>query len=126
MSIVTRIAFQKEAVISALKVSFIVGIILNLINQADILFSLQFLRLNAFKVLLTFLVPYLVTIYSTTKTKLAFKIGEIAAISAKLHCEKCNETHTHVHKDDKIPVCPKCMENTNWKVQKIKELNLMN
>ncbi len=55
---ICKTIFEKEIVISSLKVAMIVGIILNLINQGEILFSFQFEKINWYKLVLTFVVPY--------------------------------------------------------------------
>lgn len=52
------------------KVSFFVGLILNIINQSTELFNYEFDRINYLKTFLTFLVPFFVSIYSSTSTKL--------------------------------------------------------
>ncbi len=54
---------------SALKVSLIVGIILNFINQGDAIFSLDYSAINYTKLFLTFLVPFLVSVYASIQTK---------------------------------------------------------
>ncbi len=69
-----KLAFHRQTIFTALKVSFVVGIILNLINQMDILYACQFEKLNVLKVILTFIVPFLVSVYSTTKTKIVYHI----------------------------------------------------
>jgi hypothetical protein len=59
-----NIEVSKNSVRRAIRVAILVGIILNLINNPQ-LFSLSFTRLNIYKVLLTFLVPFCVSLYSS-------------------------------------------------------------
>ena len=59
--------FRRETVVRAAKVAAIVGPILTVINQYDVLLSLDFsLRLVA-KIGLTFLVPYSVSSFSSAR-----------------------------------------------------------
>jgi len=110
----TTIACDIKIVTKALKVSLIVGTILNLINQGDNLFTLNFEQLNSFKLFLTYSVPYLVTTYTAVSLKLEFNIGRHAAIESDLECKNCANT-LHVKEADIIPECPKCGVTTRWK-----------
>jgi Mg/Co/Ni transporter MgtE len=64
------IALRKDIIITSIKVSLVVGFILNIINQGDLLFSFQFNKINWLKLLLTFAVPYIVTTYASVKERL--------------------------------------------------------
>ncbi len=57
--------FRRETVLRALKVAAIVGPILTLINQYDVLLSLAFSPRLLAKIVLTFLVPYSVSSFSS-------------------------------------------------------------
>ena len=71
--------FRRETVVRAAKVAAIVGPILTLINQYDVLLSLDLsLRLFA-KIGLTFLVPYSVSSFSSAR---AYMDNETAADTA--------------------------------------------
>lgn len=59
--------FRRETVRRALKVAGIVGPILTVINQYDLLLNLEFSPQLCFKVVLTFLVPYSVSSYSSAR-----------------------------------------------------------
>ena len=59
--------FRRETVWRALKVASIVGPILTVINQYDLLLSLDFSARLGFKIALTFLVPYSVSSYSSAR-----------------------------------------------------------
>ncbi len=67
---------KKSTVKDALGVSFIVGIILNVVNQGDVLFRLEFEKLSILKLILTFIVPYLVSTYSSVRTRLSLNLEE--------------------------------------------------
>ena len=67
MSKYIKIALQKDVLNTALKISFTVGTVLALINHSPALFSLSLTKLNAFQIILTYLVPYGVSTYSSVK-----------------------------------------------------------
>jgi hypothetical protein len=60
-----QLAKDPAIVKRAFRTSVIVGILLNIINNPEIIFSFTFDKLNLIKVLLTFLVPYLVSTTSS-------------------------------------------------------------
>ena len=111
-----EIAVSSNVINRALKVSFVVGTALNLINQGDTLIALNIENVNIAKLLLTYLIPYSVTTYTATALKVEFQIGTKAIIDADLKCKKCG-AEIHVHKDELIPECPKCGINTRWKLK---------
>jgi hypothetical protein len=59
--------FRRETVIRALKVAGVVGPILTLINQYDVLLNGNFSLRLLFKIFLTFLVPYSVSSFSSAR-----------------------------------------------------------
>ena len=59
--------FRRETVWRALKVAGIVGPVLTVINQYDLLLNLDFSPRLCFKIALTFLVPYSVSSYSSAR-----------------------------------------------------------
>jgi len=67
---ICRIALERDIVISSLWVALVVGSILNLINQGEILLSFQLGELNWLKFILTFAVPYLVSTYASVRIRL--------------------------------------------------------
>jgi len=67
---------SKELIIRAVKIAFIVGIILNIINQGDLIFSLRFEEINIFKALLTFIVPFCVSVFTAVSMKSKFHMNE--------------------------------------------------
>jgi len=62
-------ATSHDIVIRALKVSFVVGSLLNLINQGEHLFALEIEDINLMKFFLTYFVPYGVATYSSMVMK---------------------------------------------------------
>jgi len=52
-----------------LKTAIFVGAILNVINQANAVIDLEFDKLNYFKLVLTFFVPFAVSVYSAATSK---------------------------------------------------------
>ena len=64
------VALEKSVVTKALKISLVFGTLLNIINQGDLLYALNFSKLNYAKLILTYLVPYTVTTYTAVSIKL--------------------------------------------------------
>ena len=58
----------RPVLVRALKTSLVVGTILNLINQGDVLFALNFEGLNFGKIVLTYCVPFIVSGFSIART----------------------------------------------------------
>ena len=112
-----EIAISQPIVKRALAVSLVVGTILNLINQGDIVISMSLADLNLVKFFLTYFVPYSVTTYTATAMKIEFQIGTKAVVEADLKCIECGEEEIHVHKDELIPECSKCGINTRWRLK---------
>ena len=67
-----RVTFQelatKKVIIRAVKTSAIVGTILNIINQGDLIFSMDLAHLNWGKLVLTYCVPLIVSGYSIARS----------------------------------------------------------
>jgi hypothetical protein len=61
----TKIAFHRSTVNKAITISLTVGTMLNLINQGDFIFQMQWEKISAFKAFLTYLTPFCVSTYST-------------------------------------------------------------
>jgi hypothetical protein len=95
-----------------------VGLILNLVNQFDAIVSLDLQNISLSKGFITFLVPYLVSSYSIVSTKLSFLIGDVAVVDAHLECQHCHQNDIEIKEKDDIPVCPECLEHTDWKIKK--------
>lgn len=115
-----HLAVNRSSLANAIKVSLMVGLILNLINQGDHLFDLEYAQIDYFKFFLTFLVPFLVSTYASTTTKLQFYVGDLTFVGAQLICKNCKVKTIDLDKGKIIPPCEQCQENTQWKAQKIK------
>lgn len=59
-----KLIIEKDSLTRALRVALLVGIILNVINNPGLI-TFSFSGLNIYKVLLTFLVPFCVSLYSS-------------------------------------------------------------
>lgn len=114
------IALDKQLLLRALKIAFVVGIILNLINQGELLVILAFDEINYYKFFLTFIVPFSVSMYTAVSMKLNFHVGEKAAQTALLKCTNCKSC-LQIKKEQIIPFCEKCKEKTNWKISSAKD-----
>lgn len=111
---------SKELIIRAIKIALIVGIILNIINQGDYIFSLEFEKINMYKAILTFFVPFFVSMYTAVTMKMKFHVGEKAIENITLRCKICNSCKT-LQKEEVIPFCDTCHEKTIWKLSSIKD-----
>lgn len=111
-----QIATSSHIMMRALKVSLVVGSILNIINQGDTLANLDFANVNFVKFLLTFAVPYGVTTYTAVALKLEFHIGSKSTIEADLECKGCKES-IHIKEHEIIPECDTCGIKTRWKLK---------
>jgi len=67
-----KVTFQelttRKVLVRAIKTSLIVGTILNIINQGDVLTSQNFELINWGKIVLTYSVPFLVSGFSIART----------------------------------------------------------
>ncbi|MCF6173190.1 MAG: nitrate/nitrite transporter NrtS [Campylobacteraceae bacterium] len=101
----------------ALEIAFVVGIILNIINQGDYVFHMAFDKINYYKFILTFFVPFCVSIYTAISISMELKVGDKAMASTHLICTVC-DSKTHVNKNEVIQECPKCGLSGKWKTTK--------
>ena len=86
------LTFQdKEMIIKSLKISAVVGTILNLINQGELIFALDFVNIDYIKSILTYIVPFLVSTYTAISIKMQFNIGDVAYVDATLLCKSCKK-----------------------------------
>jgi PAS domain S-box-containing protein len=112
-----QVASSKGVVKRALQVAIIVGAILNVINQGWAIAHADFGHINYIKMVLTFLVPYLVSTYSSTKARLTFKVNEVSSMDAVLQCKSCKKTRIFVNKGEIVPPCHTCgREKTQWRI----------
>lgn len=110
-------AFSKLVLKRALRVALLVGIVLNLINQGRSIMS-GFEDFHTAKFLLTFLVPYLVSTYSSVVSKFNFVSGEVSGFDAQITCNGCGKSSIEVQKGDLVPYCPGCETKTKWTLVK--------
>lgn len=116
MNVSLTIATQKQTVSTALRICIIVGVLLNLINQGEAIFGLRIAEINFAKMLLTFVVPYGVSTYSTVKAKTLIKPGIPSPDDIVLNCGSCKKETIEVEKAHIIPKCTNCEERTKWKI----------
>ena len=60
-----KIASRNSILKKGLLISMVVGTLLNLINQGNLLLTNQLLEVSLFKLSLTYLTPFVVSVYST-------------------------------------------------------------
>ncbi len=60
---------------------------------------------------LTFLVPYLVSTFSSVLAKLSLIPGDVANQTVKASCIRCNQKDCSVVKGEWVPFCPVCGDN---------------
>ena len=63
-----KIALEKSTLKKGLIVSIVVGSILNLINQGNFLIGNHFSEISIPKICLTYIAPFLVSVYSTSSS----------------------------------------------------------
>jgi len=114
-----QFAFNKSTFRRASRVALLVGVILNLINHPEIFISFSFSELKAGQVILTFLVPYLVSTYSSVLSGSSLKPGNVSQIDALLKCNSCKTSNFSVNIGQTIDECPTCKKNTRWKLKKL-------
>ncbi|MCH8325349.1 MAG: nitrate/nitrite transporter NrtS [Bacteroidetes bacterium] len=102
------------------KVALVVGVVLNLINQGNAFIHFDITHLDFIKFVLTFLVPFGVSVYSSVIIRLKIVVGKRARINAKVKCVSCGDISIDVKEDELIEKCPKCGEKTKYKIIEIK------
>ncbi len=107
LSLFLKTALTKSSLRRGFYTALIVGTLLNIIN-------IDFDSPNITKTLLTYCVPFLVSIYSATAARLRFDPGVRAAANAHLSCSACSTSTIDLKKNDIIPECPNCKDHTHW------------
>ena len=120
ITIIYRIALARDTLRNSLIIAFVVGTLLNLLNQGTPLIALNFNTVNWFTFGLTYAVPYIVSTYTGTAARLRFDPGVRAAYTASLQCKDCGEQRA-VAENDMVPECGKCKTNTKWQITAIDE-----
>ena len=113
-----HLALQKNTLKRSFRVSIIVGIILTLINHPE-LFHFSASTLGFGTEALTFLVPFLVSTYSSILSNRTLKPGTVSNVDALLKCKNCNKTNFHIHVGQEVDECPQCKSKTKWNPLKI-------
>lgn len=113
------LATEKTIFRRALRVALIVGIILNLINNPSLFHSFSFHEIHFGRILLTFLVPYGVSTYSSVLSNSKFNTGDISQLNATLHCKNCKKSDLRISIGQKVEECPNCISKTNWKLKSL-------
>mgnify|MGYP006297121033 CR=1 FL=1 len=108
------LATEKRTLKRAIRVALLVGVILNLINQPGIFVSFSFHEASIAKILLTFIVPFGVSLYSSILSGSKVKPGRVSRLDAILKCKRCNKTNFHVHLGEPVGECPECKKKTRW------------
>jgi len=75
MKVYSEIAFERNVLKRALSVALVVGTLLNIINQGEHFIKMHWFQLDHLKLFLTYLVPYLVSTYSSVFSRLTFFSG---------------------------------------------------
>ncbi len=122
------VASQRSSLLGGIKVALIVGTVVNLINQGEHLLGLHWSQVSLPKLLVTFCVPFCVSVYNATATRLRFDPGVRAAFSATLTCQKCHREH-QVEKGALVPDCGHCAslgERTRWSPKEAASTNSSN
>lgn len=83
-----QLAFEKKTFIRAIRVALFVGTILNLINNPQLFFHFSTNDLNGYRVLLTFLVPFFVSTYSSVLSNSALRSDKISPQKTSLQQKK--------------------------------------
>ena len=70
LSKILKIALNISVVRKGIVTSLVVGTVLNLINQGNLLFNDRISDLSGLKLTITYLTPFIVSVYSTTSALL--------------------------------------------------------
>jgi hypothetical protein len=110
------VATRRLSLLGGLKVAIVVGAAVNLINQGEQIIGLQFAQVSLPKLIITFCIPFCVSIYNSTITRIRFDPGVRAVADATLTCATCGHTH-EVKKGELVPDCAHCSsqgKKTQW------------
>ena len=98
------------------KVAAVVGTILNAINQGDRLLALRLDEVVWWKIGLTYLVPFCVSVFSAARIRMLFTPGLAAHRDARLVCRTCSRRTVEVRGGETVPHCESCGRRTSWRV----------
>jgi serine phosphatase RsbU (regulator of sigma subunit) len=114
-----QLAFNRDTVSRALRVAILVGIILNIINHPLAIITLSFSEVSPLMVIFTFLVPYLVSTFSSVAANTNIKTGDISNIDGYLQCKNCKMVDFNVSIGEEIKECTNCKKTTKCKILQI-------
>ena len=111
-----KLAATRPTLMAGAKIALIVGVILNLINQGDLFLGMQWGEVNWLKSALTFCVPFCVSVYSSTASRIRFDPGTRAWTKTSLKCTTCNGYQEAFEENQVVTACPSCGEHTKWEL----------
>lgn len=114
-----KILFLRSTVARALRVAIVVGIVLNISSNFQDIISMNFSEIGFISSGLAFLVPYLVSSYSTLISQNRFRPGDISPVDAMLHCSNCDQVDFNIAPGDEVEKCPGCGPQTDWKIKQV-------
>lgn len=117
IKIVCSIALYKDNIKKAIKIAIIVGTILNLINQGELIINFDLQAISYPKLLLTYIVPFCVSLYTAITIGMKFKIGQEAKAPVELECHSCYKSEISLKEGQIIPECPNCGLKTKWRLK---------
>ncbi|HUX95740.1 MAG TPA: hypothetical protein VMV47_08405 [Bacteroidales bacterium] len=109
-----QLAIDRNIVTRALRTSLIVGLVLNLISNYHNVISFSLNNISSLTVLLTFIVPYLVSTFSSVASYSSFRPGNVSGIDGILKCKNCKIVDFKASIGEEIEECPNCKKNTKW------------
>jgi hypothetical protein len=112
------LAGDRATLAQGVRVALVVGTVLNAINQGDRLWGLRFGEVIWWRVALTYLVPFCVSVYAATRTRMRFAPGCEAWRDARLSCDGCRAETATVERGATVPACPRCGPATCWQVDR--------
>jgi len=113
--LISNLLCVQDVYIKSFKVALVVGSFLNMINQGNFILSLDFDSINYFKLILTYIVPFIVSSYTAISIQMKFNIGTKALVCTDVTCTSCNKISILLQQNQQIPLCENCGINTNWK-----------
>jgi|GEM_PF-2924200 len=114
-----QLSFERNTVKRAFRTAIVVGLILNLINHYQAFVTLSFNDVNLFMALLTFMVPYLVSTFSSVASNSSLVTGKISNIDGLLQCKNCKMVDFEAKIGEEIEECSSCKKKTSWKILKL-------
>jgi len=113
--VISNLLCVQDVYNKSFKVALIVGSFLNIINQGNFIVSQDFDSINYFKLILTYIIPFIVSSYTAISIQMKFNIGTKSLVCTDVKCTTCNNTNILLQQNQQIPLCKNCGINTNWK-----------